>query len=459
VTNDTASSPGPEPDRPASEPLPAYGNPAGCAQAVPADLNPSAMLAKVQADLGGGINLAERRQTYIWNGPQGTMLDVTQDPFVYEFEFNEYQHPLTYLGDRVATTFLVNGFTVWFREYKGAFRLMAVPMAPGVLASPWAGYVTAYWQPGGQPVDETIYPVMKKLPCQWVTRSGYVSEETLKVMFPLNWNLPDYLTAGRQYLAQDCHEANRISQEVIGYWDAASMCGPLAWRIIKDVNGYPYRIGSWYANDLIFVGANPKFTGQPWASFDPETYDLARSDTPLPGYDFNSRGNLQPGDIVYSYSTMYEQENEQHFDHIFLVAGIGPDQSRLSVSNMVQNSPHKDCSISEVVLYTPGNRETGVVNHEWNGFGFGKTGGTGFDVFRWKWITYHVNGQPMHYTIRLGDTIETIAFDWKIDPASLLQANNFQPGVQLQPGQVIQLPVPASFPVYGNTEVAFQTRP
>jgi hypothetical protein len=67
--------------------------------------------------------------------------------------------------------------------------------------------------------------------------------------------------------------------------------------------------------------------------------------------------------------------------------------TRWTVSNMVRNSPYADCSIEEVPLYTPGDRENGVINHEWNGFGFGRTGTTGFDVFRWNWITYHIDGK------------------------------------------------------------------
>jgi hypothetical protein len=96
---------------------------------------------------------------------------------------------------------------------------------------------------------------------------------------------------------------------------------------------------------------------------------------------------------------------------------------------MVRNSPYADCSIEEVSLYTPGDRENGVINHEWNGSGFGKTGTTGFDVFRWNWITYHVNAQPIQYTVRLGDTLETIAFDWKVAPTSIVESNQFAPGI------------------------------
>jgi hypothetical protein len=69
------------------------------------------MLRHVQSVIGDDYNLAERRQTYIWNGDQGLMLDVTQDPFVFEFAFNEFQHPLTYRGDRLATIFLIRGLS------------------------------------------------------------------------------------------------------------------------------------------------------------------------------------------------------------------------------------------------------------------------------------------------------------------------------------------------------------
>jgi|GEM_PF-1647343 len=413
----------------------AFGNPAGCSTTAPAS---EEMLGNVQAALGNAINLAERRQYYIWNAAAGEMVDVTHDPFVYEFVFNEYQHPLTYRGDRVATTFLNNGFVVWFRAYGGNFRLLAVPMTSGVAESRWGAYVAAYWQKDGQPADDRIYPVMKKLPCHWVIDQGYVSTETLHEMFDLDWTLPAYLDAGRQYLASNCKEANQVSREKIGYWDATSMCGPLAWTIMKEANGFPYRIGSWYANAGAFTAANPRWNGQPWGSFDPETFDLLRTDKSMPGYDFEKYGNLYPGDVVYSFATLYQTAG--YFDHIFLVAGLGENGERLSISNMVRNHPYEDCSIEEIALYTPGDRETGVINREWNGFGFGKTGTTGFDVLRWKWVSYHAAGQPLEYIVRPGDTLETIAFDWKVSPESIANANHLLPNAQLEIGQTMLLP-------------------
>lgn len=420
----------------------AFGNPAGCAATVSPDLTPDQMLANVQSALGTSYVLAERRQLYIWNGPLGTYMDVTQDAYIYEFSFNEFQHPLTYRADPVVTTFLNNGFVVWLRAYGGNFRLTAIPMVSGVFNSAWSEYVTAYWQANGQPNDTYIYPVMKKLPCHWVVDAGYVTNETLQQMFNLGWQIPDYLGAGRQYLASTCAEANRISQEKIGYWDASSMCGPLAWTIMRDVNGFPYRIGSWTANAGTFTAANPRWNGQPWGAFDPDTFTLTHTDSPMPGYDFEQSGNLYPGDVIYAFATLYVTPG--YFDHIFLVAGIDANNTRLSISNMVRNSPSADCSIEEIALYTPGDRENGVINHEWNGNGFGKTGTTGFDVFRWDWITYHINAQPIQYTIRWGDTLETVAFDWKIAPESIAGANQLTLDAQLTPGQVITLPAPAS---------------
>jgi len=426
-------------DLPQPVSLYSFANPAGCSVVQPASTTPEQMLANVQNAIGSEYNLAERRQLYVWNGEQGTMLNVTNDPFIYEFTFNEFGHPLTYRGDKVATIFMTQGFVIWFREYNDSFRLTAIPMIPGVLESPWASYVTSYWQKNGQPNDENIYPVMKKLPCHWVIDAGYVTNESVNELFDLDWHTPDYLSAGQQYLANTCKEAYQISQEKVGYWDAASMCGPLAWTIMRDANAFPYRIGSWTQNAAAFTGVNPRWDGQPWGSFDPETFTLFRIDEPTAGYDFQSNGDLYTGDIVYTYSTLYVTPD--YFDHIFVVAGIDENNTRLTVSNMVRNSP-EDCSIEEVRLYTPGDHETGVLNYEWNGHGFGKTGTSGFDIFRWNWVSYHNNGQAMEYTIRWGDTIETIAFDWKVSPESILAANQFAATVQLTPGQVISLPAP-----------------
>lgn len=421
------------------QPAPAhpFANPAGCSPTQ--SLTPDQMLANVQNAIGDEYNLAERRQLYIWNGELSSMVNVTNDPFVYEFIFNEFQHPLTYRGDKIATIFMTQGFVVWFREYSDSFRLTAIPMSDGVLQSSWASYVTSYWQPGGAPNDEKIYPVMKKLPCHWVIDAGYVSNETVSAMFDLDWHMPDYLSAGRQYLANTCEEAYRISQEKIGYWDATSMCGPLAWTIMRDVNAFPYRIGSW-TSPLTFTRVNPRWDGQPWGSFDPETFTLIRTNEAMPGYDFQTKGDLYTGDIVYSYATLYVTPG--YFDHIFVVAGIDENNTRLAVSNMVRNSPYEDCSIEEIALYTSGDTQNGIINYEWNGNGFGKTGTTGFDVFRWNWITYHKNGQAMQYTVRWGETLETIAFDWKISPESIMTVNQLAGDVQLTPDQIITLPAP-----------------
>ncbi len=419
----------------------AFGNPAGCAVTDPGYLSKDEMLASVQLDLNNSINFSERRINYIWNAAQNAMLDISNDPYVFEFAVDEFKPPLTYKGDTVATTFMEHGFVVWFRSYNGQFRLTVVSMLPGVYDSSWGEYVKAYWEKNGMPADEHIQPVMKKLPCHWVVDQGWVTNETLLSMFDLNWNMPDYLTAGRKFLAATCEEANRISQQEIGYWDAYSMCGPLAWRITKDANSFPYRIGNWYSSANLFTLANPRINGRPWLGFDPETYDLISVTDPMMGYDFEGRGNLQPGDIVYSYATLYVAKDGR-YDHIFLVAGLGENNSRLSISNMVQNYPYQDCSIREIALYTPGDRENGVINHEWNDFGFGRTGTTGFDVLRWKWATYHLEGKPIQYTVRPGDTVETIAFDWKVSPQFILDANQITMDITLTPGQILNLPAP-----------------
>ena len=413
-----------------------YGDPAGCSASAP-NLTSAEMLANVQAQLPE-LDLASRRMDYIWNGTLNTMIDVKNDSFVFEFSVNLYQSPFTYLADKTVTIFLENGFVVWLRDYGGHFRLTAIPMIAGVYESNWGEYVNAYWSTG-LPNDEHIYPVMKKLPCHWMIDEGWVSNETVSAIFNLNWQIPDYVTDGRKYLASNCEEANRISQEQIGYWDAASMCGPLAWMLIKNANSFPYRIGSWYASAHIFEDANPKWNGRPWAGFDPETYDVIHTDTPMPSYDFAANGNMYKGDIIYSYSTLYAS-NDERFDHIFLVADVNEKDERISITNMIQNKPEWDCSIEEVVLYTPGDTVNGVINKEWNSLEHGRTGVMGFDIFRWKWITYHLSGQPVNYTVRYGDTLETIAFDWKISPQDIVNANRISSDLQLVPGQTIILP-------------------
>ena len=252
----------------------AFRDPAGCSATAP-NLSPEEMLENVQKQLGDSLILNERRITYIWNETLGSTIETADDPFVYEFEANIYQSPFTYKGDQTIAIFLQNGFAVWFRSYGGIFRLMAVPMVPGVEDTIWAEYVTAYWQEDGLLNNERIVQVSKKLPCHWMIDEGYVSNETVREIFDLDWHIPDYLNAGRKYLADTCAEAYQISQEEVGWWDATSMCGPLTWQINHDANSFPYRIGSCDADASLFVNANPRhWYGRPWNRFDPETFDL-----------------------------------------------------------------------------------------------------------------------------------------------------------------------------------------
>ncbi len=425
----------------------AFSNPAGCTASRVSN-SPEEMLTNIQAQLDESLNLSERRITYIWNGDLGAMIETANDPYVYEFGVNVFQPPFTYKGDEVVTIFVQNGFAVWFRSYGGIFRLLAVPMIPEIEGTIWGNYVTAYWQKDSIPNDETIVPVSKKLPCHWMIDEELVSNEAVQDIFDLDWHMPDYLSAGRQYLATNCTEAYKVSQEKIGHWDATSMCGPLTWQINHDANSFPYRIGSYDADARLFINANPRYWyGRPWNGFDPDTYDLVvETEEPMAHYDFVGKGDLYTGDIVFSYASSGQyMPNDGRFSHIFMVTGIGENDARLSITNMVKNQAgDKDCSISEVILYTPGDIETGVINHEWDNHGYGFTGRHGFDVFRWKWITYHNEGSSREYTVRWGETLETIGFDWKINPQSIAKANFFSSNQALLPEQIIILPIPSA---------------
>jgi hypothetical protein len=233
----------------------------------------------------------------------------------------------------------------------------------------------------------------------------------------------------------------------LGYWDATSMCGPLTWQIIHASDGFPYRVGNYDSDADLFTSANPRYGGKrPWSGFDPESYDLIRIDDAMMGYDFARIGDLHPGDIVFSFGSPTQWAvGNGNFSHIFVVAGIDRDSSRIAVANMAMNHfGYEDCSISEVTLYTPGDRLSGAINYGWNDHGYGITGRYGFDVFRWKWITYHLEGRSREYSVRWGDTTETIAFDWKVSPESIEEYNHLPPDCQLEPGQVIVLPDPSN---------------
>ena len=420
-----------------------FNNPAGCADTAPQSIN--SMLSKVESMLGPGTNLKAKRNNYVWNGPKGEFTNVTIDPYIAEFQFDTLKYPTTYLGDKAVTAFLVSGFTAWVRNYNGHAYITAVPMISGVMNSPWKSYVEKYWESQAAiPADKYIFKTVKKLPCKWAMDAGFVSNDQLKNIFDFNYNIPDYVAQGEKYLAGTCKDTYKMSIESLGHPDASTICGPLSWNISKNSNGLPYRIDSLHDSDISFLQAYPRSNGFPWLAFDPETSTINRVKLPMPGYDFQNKGNLYPGDIVFSYVKLYSnrnsQDDKQIFSHIFVVAGVRSDGSRIAISNMLQNWPQRDCFIREIVLYTPGDLLNGVINHEWNGGGFGKTGQLGFDIMRWNWETYHINAVPIRYTVRLGDTWETIGFDWKVSPQAIASSNDLSVNSALTPGQKITLP-------------------
>jgi len=51
-----------------------------------------------------------------------------------------------------------------------------------------------------------------------------------------------------------------------------------------------------------------------------------------------------------------------------------------------------------------------------------------------------LEGKDIDYVFRFGDTIETTAFDWIIDPQSIAFANNLNIDEQLVPLSVVFIP-------------------
>ena len=53
---------------------------------------------------------------------------------------------------------------------------------------------------------------------------------------------------------------------------------------------------------------------------------------------------------------------------------------------------------------------------------------------------FHPKGAGNGYIVTFGDTIETIAFDWKVSPQEITNAYRLSPDLQLVVGQTIILP-------------------
>lgn len=163
-----------------------FGEPAGCGKTLP-DTSPEVMLQNVQEELGENLRLDERQITHAWNGSLGSLIDITEDPFAFEFEINLHQPSLSGKNDQIVRIFVQNGFAVWSRFYQGTHRLLAVPMVPGVENSIWGDYVSSYWEKEGLPNDEKIIPIPKVIPCYWMIEQGLVSFEMVREIFDLDW--------------------------------------------------------------------------------------------------------------------------------------------------------------------------------------------------------------------------------------------------------------------------------
>ena len=54
---------------------------------------------------------------------------------------------------------------------------------------------------------------------------------------------------------------------------------------------------------------------------------------------------------------------------------------------------------------------------------------------------YQGEGNDLHYVVQEGDDMTSVSISWGVSAAAIRELNNLGEGDQLQPGQVIKLPV------------------
>lgn len=425
-----AATPTPTPLEP-----PRYAEPAGCQ---PASLNQSAAdrLAYAESLLTLETPLARRQLNQARNNQTGALVWTGQD--VLAFSTGGVQN--RYRIQDMLNALHVAGFAAWLRsDEQFGEHILAVRLAPDMLESAWAPYVSAFFQAGGVPEGETrILPALRLSPCRWMVQAGLAPDLPVGELEQVDWRQPDFAAAAEPFIASTTEQCSAVAHG-IGWLDGRTeapglMCGPLTWAITNAAGAFPPGYGAWVNAPKTFWLPKPSENGRPWSLFNPETYVVRRFSDPTGSVDF-SQYPLEAGDMVYTYS------RQDGFDHLLVVTECDADGNRFSVTNVVKVKPFELTTIQRVLLYAANDPGAGFYRNEWAKDRLnGRTGDGGFEVFRWAWRAKDISGQPAEIDVRPGDSLPLIAARWKTPPEQIAGANGLQPGDALRVGQRLVIP-------------------
>lgn len=417
------------------------GDPAGCLdEERRASLtNGQAMLAYADSLMPLHRAFSQRIYPGAWNGylrrylydrDQAISLDVSDVK-------NEY------LLQRMLNALQAAGFVTWLRESERneqSLHILALPLInQDWSAGDWAPYIQAYWQdplsvPEG---DAFIISVQKLPPCAWMISAGFAPpvDAGWWTINQIGW--PDYAAAAQPYLATTTQEANVVARKID--WlgpqleGPSTMCGPLAYSIMKDAGAFLPGYGAWTKGPITFWLAKPTTNGRPWLLFPPGSLTVYHFGQPISQFDFNA-WPLYPGDFLYLYSA------KDGYDHMTVATEVHPNGEVYTVTNLILKVPEERITIERALLYDLNDPTRGLIHNEWNDRANGRTGHAGFDVMRWDWMVKDIENQPVSYAVLAGDTLGMISARWKTPAQWIARYNNLAADTSLQMGQELIIP-------------------
>lgn len=281
--------------------------------------------------------------------------------------------------------------------------------------------------------------------CGWMVEMGFEDLRRPELQTPEargDW-VARLREVADQYLTDDPDETTSIAHTLNyvgnGYEDPSNMCGPLAAAILREAGLLPKTTGPLQKLKSFWLAQGIRKDESPWRFFPKQEYQLFSYDTPINLFDFTA-WPLVPGDIVYTYAGVGE------YEHIFVVTEVRNDGRAYSVTN--QEQPDGDFLIEKVLLYDPQDPTAGAFRDAWirDSWGVGRTGLGGFDVLRHRALS-QPPGSLVSYTIKPGDTLQTIAGRWNSAADVMLEVNDLDPAQPLSIGQSILVPVNIGAPV------------
>jgi hypothetical protein len=357
-----------------------------------------------------------------------------------------------------------DGFAAWFRDetdgFYGNAHIHAVAIGDKDLSPEAKDQLTGiagYFRGSNgltgefQQQDRHGGPIL----CQWMADAGYRDMRSATAIAqeitPANNWRATLRSAAESYITDNPDRAALLAQQLgwtgNGNESVSNMCGPLSAIQLDKAGLLPAQ--AWPPNYLkeAFWLASPTINGRPWIYFPQDQYSLTHVTTRIDKYDFESHP-LCPGDFVYTFTNSYFGGDE----HMLVVSDVDAKGRAWTVTNTMMINPITQkrqrnnlnqllFSISKVMLYDPGNYDTGAFRKDWvTNFENYYTGLAGFDVLR-RNGSCMAAGSLLTYAIRPGDTLPKIAAHFLTTIDAIAKQNGISDPRRLEAGAILDIPV------------------